>query len=222
MLDPKVLTRLTKSNEPVLYDHREHYARLYNPTEGKVRILDVPRLTYFMIDGAGNPSTSPSYAAALHALYRVSFSLRFAYQRRYIEKDYVVPPLEALWWQCAADGRSVREIYARKDAWSWTLMTPVPAVVSADLLNNTIESLRTRGDAPGVEKVRIEAYEEGLCAQMLHVGTYSDEAADLERLHAHIQKKGYAPRGRHHEIYLNEARQAREGRLRVILRQPVA
>ena len=222
MLDPKILNRIGRSNEPALYDHREQYAKLYTTIDGKVRILDVPKMTYLMVDGGGNPSTTPAYGAALNALFRVSFSLRFAYQRRHLEKDYVVPPLEALWWQAVDQPRSVREVYARKDAWTWTLMMPVPSVVSAELLFGTMESLRTKGDAPGVEHVRVETFEEGLCAQMLHVGTYSDEAADLECLHGHISRRGYELRGRHHEIYLNEASQAREGKLQVILRQPVA
>lgn len=222
MLDQKIFTRILKSNEPSLYDHREQYSRFYNVVEGKVRILDVPAMMYFMIDGCGNPATSPSYATALHALYRTSFSLRFAYQRRHFEKDYVVPPLEALWWNTAQEQRPIREVYAHKDAWTWTLMMPIPGVATTDLVMSTLESLKTRGDAPGVEKVRVERFEEGLCAQLLHVGTYSDEGDDLDRLHGQISKRGYELRGRHHEIYLNEASQAREGRLQVILRQPVA
>jgi len=222
MLDTKILTRLTKSNEPALYDHREQYAKLYTTLDGKIRIVEVPRLTYLMIDGCGNPSTTPAYASALNALFRASFSLRYAYQRRHLEKDYVVPPLEALWWRSSSEMTSVREIFTRKDSWSWTLMMPVPKVVSDDLLRGTLETLRVRGDAPGVENVRIEVFDEGLSAQLLHVGTYSDEMEDLERLHSLIARRGYELRGRHHEIYLNEAQQAREGKLQVILRQPVA
>ncbi len=116
----------------------------------------------------------------------------------------------------------IRDVYAHKDSWTWTLMMPIPGVASADLVQSTLESLKTRGDAPGVDQVRIECFEEGLCAQLLHIGTYSDEGDDLDRLHGQILKRGYEPRGWHHEIYLNEASQAHEGRLQVILRQPVA
>jgi hypothetical protein len=221
MLSENAMDRIMRAAEPKIYDFKADYSHLYSAGRGRVRFVEVPRLNYFMIDGIGDPASAPAYRDALNALYRCAYALKFSYQRYHLNKDYTLPPLEALWWHPDEELLPVRNLMAMKDEWTWTLMMPIPDILDQDQVRLTLEQVRSSKDAPNVEQVRIDALEEGLCAQLLHVGTYSDEAADIERLHGQIRKRGYDLRGRHHEIYLTDPHIARVGSLKMILRQPV-
>lgn len=221
MLNQNAMDRILKAAEPKVYDFKDDYSDLYNAGRGRVRFVDVPRLNYFMIDGIGNPASAPAYRDALNALYRCAYAVKFNYQRYHLNKDYTLPPLEALWWHPDEELLPVRNLMDVKDAWTWTLMMPIPDILDVEQVLRTLEQVCATKDVPSVEQVRVEALEEGLCAQLMHIGAYSDEAADIERLHAQIRKRGYDLRGRHHEIYLSNAHNARVGALKMILRQPV-
>jgi len=172
----------------------------YRARRGEIRTLDLPPLRYLMVDGAGDPNTAPAYAEALAALYPVGYRLKFA--SKALGHDYVVPPLEALWW---ADDMGSFTGQRDKSQWSWTVMLLVPPFVEDALVADHL-----------VGPVRVETLEEGRCVQTLHVGPYDDEGPVIEALHA-----GRTLTGRHHEIYLNDARRTAPERLRTILRQPV-
>ncbi len=173
----------------------------YQARVGVVDLVEVPPLRYLMVDGSGDPNSAPEYAAALAAIYPVAYRLKFA--AKAAGHDYVVPPLEALWWADDMDAFTSRR---DKDRWRWTVMLLVPDWVSDQAVAAEL-----------VEPVRIEALEEGRCVQTLHVGPYDAEGPTIEALHA-----GRTLIGRHHEIYLNDARRTPPERLRTILRQPVS
>lgn len=98
----------------------------YQAKRGEFRVLDVPPLRYLMIDGSGDPNTSQSYADALATLYPVAYALKFA-SKQQLQRDYVVPPLEALWW---ADDMASFTTARDKSRWSWTVMIMVPEWLS--------------------------------------------------------------------------------------------
>ncbi len=129
----------------------------------------------------------------------------------------MVPPLEGLWWMLLADFD--RE---RRDDWRWTLMLPQPEQVTKELLNDAVAAASQKKPLPLLEKLRLEVYNEGQAAQILHVGPYGAEAATIDRLHAFIKEKGYHLCGKHHEIYLSDPRRTAPEKLHTILRQPVS
>jgi hypothetical protein len=175
-------------------------------------------MQYLMVDGQGDPNTATDYADALAALYPVAYGLKFA-SKRGLGRDYVVPPLEALW--SAADMAAFTS--ARdKSRWSWTVMIMTPDWISEQLLDDTLAVVAAKSAPASLEKVRLEGLEEGLCVQTLHVGPYDEEAGVLADLHdRYIPESGLRMAGRHHEIYLSDPRRAEPAKLRTILRQPV-
>ena len=179
----------------------------YRAPAGEFRILDIPTRRYLAVDGAGDPNTSPEYAAALESLFPAAYKVKFA-SKRELGRDYVVPPLEGLWW---AEDMDAFTVGRDKSRWSWTLMLLVPEFVTADVLP----------ELPG--SVRLEMLSEGTVVQTLHLGSYDDEGPLLARMHDEfIPANGLSRTGRHHEIYLNDARRVAPEKLRTILRQPVA
>lgn len=189
----------------------------YRARRGEFRVLDVPPMTYLMVDGHGDPNTAQEYADALAALYPLAYTLKFASKRA--GHDYVVPPLEALWW--AEDMRAFTS--ARdKSRWSWTAMLLVPAHVTREQYDAARVEVARKGSTPAGVEVRLESLHEGRCVQTLHVGSYDDEAPVLAALHDEfIPAAGLRMTGRHHEIYLSDPRRVAPERLRTILRQPV-
>ncbi|MFC0007792.1 GyrI-like domain-containing protein [Micromonospora siamensis] len=190
----------------------------YRAQQGRFRVVDVPDMNYLMIDGHGDPNTSPAFGEAVQTLYPVAYKLKFA-SKRDLGRDYVVPPLEGLWWaEDMSSFTSVRD----KSRWDWTLMLMVPEWVSPALFTAAIEKVQAK-DAPArLPDVRLEALSEGRCVQTLHVGSFDDEADVLSHLHHEvIPGLGFRMVGVHHEIYLSDFRRVAPERQRTILRQPV-
>jgi hypothetical protein len=182
------------------------------------QLVHVPDLQYLMIDGHGDPNT-PVYDAAVSALYPLAYALKFA-SRTEFARDYVVMPLEGLWW--AAD-MSTFTAARDKGRWDWTLMIMMPDWITADMLDAAVDRLGARTPPERLGDVRLETLSEGRCVQALHVGAYDDEAELLRRMHEEfIPEHGLTLTGRHHEIYLSDPRRVEPSRLRTILRQPVA
>lgn len=179
-------------------------------------LIDVPRLGFVMVDGQGNPNTSTEYEAAVSAIYAVSYKLKFMSKSE--GRDYVVPPLQGLWWADNMDDFVAR----RKDRWRWTMMLMVPDWITSSACAEAVESFRAKdGQVP--DTLRFEAFEEGRSAQILHVGSYDDdEGPTIRRLHkTYLPAHGLVENGKHHEIYLSDPRRVAPEKLKTILRQPV-
>jgi hypothetical protein len=195
----------------------KEFGDLYRPPAQQPVLVQVPQLAFVMIDGAGDPNTSPEYVQAVEALYAVSYGAKFAAKRGSEPVDYRVLPLEGLWW--SEDMADFPE--GRRDAWSWTMLIAQPPVVTATLLGQAVAEAGRKKDLPALGRLRFERFTEGLCAQIMHVGPYSAEGPTIQKLHAFIAEQGYALRGKHHEIYLGDPRRTAPERLRTVIRQPV-
>jgi hypothetical protein len=190
----------------------------YTAPRGRFETVTIPPMRYLAIDGAGDPNIAQSYADALATLHPVAYALKFL-SKRELDRDYVVMPLEALWW---ADDMAAFTVARDKNRWSWTVMILVPEWLTDEHVGTAIERVRAKGGAPLLGALRVEALDEGICVQTLHVGAYDDEAPVLARLHDQfIPAHGLRMTGRHHEIYLSDPRRAAPEKLRTILRQPV-
>ena len=199
------------------YDIKKERKDLYAPKSGDFEIVEVPPLEFLMIDGRGDPNTSTAYNEAVEALYAASYAVR-AVTKSNLGKVHTVGPLEGLW---SADDP---EVFRTRDkgAWAWTMMITQPDWVTADLVEEAVAAAQKKR-LPGLDLIRSERYTEGRSVQILHVGPYDDEAPTLERLHREfLPANGFAPTGRHHEIYLSDARKTEPARLKTILRQPVS
>ena len=190
----------------------------YKAPRGSFRVLEVPPMQYLMIDGAGDPNTSPEFTQAVRSLYPVAYKLKFA-SKRELGRDYVVPPLEGLWWaQDMAAFTTARD----KSRWSWTLLLMVPDWLDASAVEAAVGQAGAKDRPARLDDVRFETLTEGLCVQTLHVGSSDDETAVLERLHHDfVPAEGLRLTGTHHEIYLSDVRRTAPEKQRTILRQPV-
>ncbi|MDO3704921.1 GyrI-like domain-containing protein [Micromonospora sp. C28SCA-DRY-2] len=189
----------------------------YRASRGRFDVVDVPDLRYLMIDGHGDPNT-PAFTDAAEALYPLAYKLKFA-SKRTLGRDYVVMPLEALWW---ADDMATFTALRDKSRWDWTLMIMVPDWIDEEMFAGAVEQVAA-GDRPRrLDDVRLGALSEGRCVQTLHVGSHDDEAPVLARMHHEfIPGNGLRMVGKHHEIYLSDFRRTAPEKLRTILRQPV-
>lgn len=180
-------------------------------------ILTVPPLRYLMIDGHGDPNTAEQYAQALTTIYPMAYALKF-FSRKCLERDYVVPPLEALWW---SDDLTAFTSARDTSRWDWTVMILVPEWLTDEHVGAAREAAARKG-APALDALRVETLDEGLSVQVLHVGPYDAEGPVLARLHDEfIPANDLRLTGKHHEIYLSDPRRAAPEKLRTILRQPV-
>lgn len=196
-------------------DLKKELRELYTAPREPVAV-DVPPLSYLMVDGSGYPGDNPEYQAAVEVLYGMAYTLKFKLKRGPMALDYAVMPLEGLWW---AEDMEVF-LMDRKGEWLWTSLLMQPKEVTQDLFGEAREELGRKKDPPALPKVRLEVYEEGPSAQVLHLGPYSEEGPVIEALHAFIEEGGHRPRGKHHEIYLGDPRRTAPERLRTIIRQP--
>jgi hypothetical protein len=197
-------------------DLKRELADLYKAPR-KPKMVDVPDLGYLMVDGTGDPVDNEWFQEATGALYAVSYTLKFKLKQGPVAKNYVVMPLEGLWW---AEDMEVFIMDARKD-WLWTLMILKPQEVTQELFEEACQEVLDKKGLEAVGKLRLETYHEGPSAQVMHIGPYADEAPTIAGLHEFIDDNGRTPRGKHHEIYLGDPRRTAPERLKTIIRQPV-
>ncbi|MFZ3454763.1 GyrI-like domain-containing protein [Arthrobacter sp. 7Tela_A1] len=198
------------------FDIKKTERRLYLAGR-EFALVDVPRQDFIAMDGHGNPNTSPDYAAAVEALYSVAYTLKFT-AKRTLGRDAVVGPLEGLWR--ADDPADFAG--GNKDSWDWTMLISQPEWITPDMLAAAVDEARTKKGLAAVDKVQWISLSEGLSVQVLHVGSYDDEAPLLARLHHEFMPgNGLDFNGDHHEVYLGDPRRTAPEKLRTILRQPV-
>ena len=198
-------------------DLKKQLASLYRPSSRDVGEVDVPAMNFLVVDGEGDPNTSESYAHAVEVLFSVAYGVKFAVKKGATAIDYGVMPLEGLWW---SDDMSS---FASGDraAWKWTMMIMQPEFVTAALVDTVIEKVAEKKSPAALPLIRFERFEEGLSAQIMHIGPFADEAPNIERVHAFIEQAGRERFGKHHEIYLSDIRRADPARWKTVIRQPM-
>lgn len=197
-------------------DLRKTLKTLYQPSAREVVVVDVPPFDYLMIDGQGDPNTTPAYAQAVEALFSVAYASKFAVKKGPLQTDYAVMPLEGLWW---ADDMAAFTSNDRAQ-WQWTMMIMQPALVPHAIVTQMMTEVRRKKPSLPVDRLRLESLAEGRCAQILHVGPFTQEGPTIARLHAHADAHG-GRRGKHHEIYLSDIRRADPAKWKTVLRQPI-
>lgn len=198
-------------------DFKKTFKELYAPPK-KFVLVEVPEMQFLMVDGHGDPNVAQEYQDALEAIYAVAYKIKFI-SKKQLGRDYVVPPLEGLWW---SEDMATFSTARDKSQWDWTMMIMTPDWIAADSFADALEQVRKSKNPTALDQVRLESYHEGLSVQIMHVGSYDEEGPTLMKLHEEfIPESGLVENGKHHEIYLGDPRRVASEKLKTILRQPV-
>jgi len=199
-------------------DYKKEWKHLFKPSSKEFETVEVPVMNFIMVDGHGDPNTAESYLQAVEALYAAAYKIKF-HSKKVLGSDYVVPPLEGLWWAEDMDSFSAAR---DKSAWDWTMMIMQPEWIDAEIFESVKSEVMKSKDLPALPLVRWERYHEGLSVQILHIGSYDDEGPTIRRLHTDfLPENNLIEAGKHHEIYLSDPRKTAPEKLKTILRQPV-
>jgi hypothetical protein len=209
-----------KSPSITEFEHPTDYRQEITAHPDRVRIIIIPERRYLMIDGQGPPGAQP-FADAIGSLYPVAYTLHFAFRRRGIEAP--VGALEFLAWEGEPGPIEPSRFVpgGERIAWQWRLMLPVPQAASDSDIAAAIEQVRAKKSPPLIDRVRCETWQEGLVAQIMHVGPYQAEAPTIAALRQAIEERGLRPRGCHHEIYISDPNRTAPERLKTVIRHPV-
>jgi len=198
------------------FDLRKELKALYGASVKEVRVVEVPSMNFLMLDGSGDPGASSEFGEAISALYAVSYGVK-SLVKKVQGLNYTVMPLEGLWW--VDDMEQFRP--EDRHLWKWTLMIMQPQQVDQHTFSQGLEQAPKKSPARALGRMRFEAFHEGVAAQILHIGPYSQEGPTIERMHSFIRGMGYELTGKHHEIYLGDPRRSAPEKLKTILRQPI-
>jgi hypothetical protein len=207
------------------FDYKKTQKELYLPTTMPA-IIDVPEMVFIMIDGYGDPNTGAEFKTAVEILFGLSYSIKMSKKggnRPDGYFDYVVPPLEGLWWR--KDG-GVFSVVPDKAGFAWTAMIRQPEFVTGEVFEAAMVALARKKPELDLSLARLEKFTEGLCAQILHIGPYDDEPATVAVLERFIASEGllsdFSDKRRHHEIYLGDPRKTAPEKLKTVIRYPIA
>ena len=205
------------------FDFKKEYKEFYLPNK-KPDIIMVPRMNYIAVRGQGDPNQEGGeYKQAIGLLYGIAFTVKMSKKGdRQIDGyfDYVVPPLEGFWWQ-----PGVMEIdYAHKEDFQWISVIRLPDFVTKVDFDWAVDEA-TRKKNTDFSKVEYMTYDEGLCVQCMHIGSYDDEPKTVALMHESMEQQGYAlditDQRFHHEIYLSDARKVAPEKLKTVIRHPI-
>jgi len=197
-------------------DFKKEMKHLYQPSAKEVVQVDVPTANYLMVDGEGDPNTSQTYSDPIEVLYAVSYTVKFMIKKGMLAIDYGVMPLEGLWW---ADDMSSFST-ADKSSWKWTMMIAQPPFVTREIIELAIAEVKKKKNPTAISKIRLESFSEGKCAQIMHIGPFTEEGPTVEKVHQFIDSRSQRV-GKHHEIYLSDIRKAAPSKWKTIIRQPM-
>ncbi len=203
-------------------DFKKTDKNLYLPKD-KPMIIDVPEMLFIMIDGKGDPNNNQSYNEAVEILYGLSYTIKMSIKKGINIPgfyDYVVPPLEGLWW--IEEGEFDLKF---RDNWLWTSMIRQPEFVTQDVFQWAVDSFHKKKPDLQVERAKLKTFSEGLCVQMMHIGLYADEPVTLEIMKEFMYSNNLVDetgnKRKHHEIYLSDPNKTEPNSLKTVLRHPV-
>lgn len=205
-----------------VFDYKRQYKNLYMPKDKPV-LVEVPAINFIMVDGSGDPNNNPNFQQTIELLYGLSFAIKMSKMKDNQPEgyfEYVIPPLEGLWW-INEGGFS----FIKRDNWKWTLMIRQPEFVNEEVFKWACEELTKKKPELPIKKARFEAFTEGLCVQIMHIGPYANESETIKKVDAFIMEEGLVNRlstsGKHHEIYLSDPRKSKSENIKTVLRHPV-
>lgn len=181
----------------------------------KVKFVEVPPVNYVAITGKGNPNTSQEYKDAIETLFGMVYTIKFMCKAE--GDDFVVMPLEGCWWTDPIEDFSINN----KDKWLWEAMIALPDFVDKETFELARAQLKKKKNPVSIDKAQLKRHEDGLSAQILYTGPYSNEGKYIEEMHKSIEEEGYKLRGKHREIYLSNPQRVASEKLRTIIRQPI-
>ncbi len=206
------------------FDYKKEYKEFYLP-QREPSIVEIPKMNYLAIRGKGNPNEeNGEYKATIELLYTIAFTIKMSYKgdhkiQGYFE--YVVPPLEGLWWQ---EGKTDGIDYTQKDQFHFISMMRLPDFVTKEEFDWAIQEA-TQKKKKDFSKVEFLTYDEGVCVQCMHIGPYDTEPETIEKMEEIMQENGYEldfNQGRyHHEIYLSDPRRCEASKLKTVIRHPI-
>ena len=205
------------------FDYKKEYKEFYIP-KNKPSIVEIPKMNYIAVRGKGNPNDEEGeYKKTIGLLYGIAFTIKMSYKGTHkIDGyfEYVVPPLEGFWWQ---DGR-VGIDYNQKEELNFISIIRLPDFVTKKDFDWAIEEA-TKKKKQDFSKVEFLTYDEGICVQCMHVGSYDNEPATVELMHNYMEENGYildiTDKKFHHEIYLSDPRKCNENKLKTVIRHPI-
>lgn len=205
------------------FDYKKEYKEFYMPPK-KPTVVDVPKMNYIAVRGQGNPNEEDGeYKKAIELLYGIAFTIKMSYKGTHkIEGyfQYVVPPLEGFWWQDNVIGID----YSQKEKFQWIAVIRLPDFVTKEEFGWAVEEA-TKKKKEDFSKVEYFTYEEGMCVQCMHIGSYDEEPLTVEKMHAYMEEQGYeldiTEERLHHEIYLSDPRRTSEEKLKTVVRHPI-
>ena len=205
------------------FDYKKEYKEFYMP-KNKPNIIEIPKMSYIAVRGKGNPNEENSeYKQSIGLLYSIAFTIKMSYKTSHkIEGyfEYVVPPLEGFWWQNGVEGLD----YNKKEDMEFISMIRLPDFVTKEEFNWAIFEA-TNKKKEDFSKVEYLTYDEGLCVQCMHIGSYDNEPATIEMMKSYANENGYEidinNNRFHHEIYLSDPRRCDESRLKTVIRHPI-
>ncbi|MBQ8527586.1 MAG: GyrI-like domain-containing protein [Lachnospiraceae bacterium] len=205
------------------FDFKKEYKEFYMP-KNKPAIVEVPKANYIAVRGTGDPNEEGgAYKQAIGVLYAVAYTLKMSYKTDYKIKgfyEYVVPPLEGFWWQEGVTGVD----YSNKSTFHWISVIRLPEFVTKEDFDWAVETAtkKKKMDCSSAEFLTIE---EGLCVQIMHLGSYDTEPETVALMDAYLQENGYEndinDQRRHHEIYLSDPRKAEPEKWKTVIRHPI-
>ena len=205
-------------------DYKKKFKELYQPKQTP-SMIDVPEMKFIMIDGSGDPNDKDGeYQAAVETLYALSYAIKMMRKSGNAPQDYfeyVVPPLEGLWWLA----NQAEFDYSSKSKFYWTSMIRQPEFVNDEAFNSACEITAKKKPQLDLSKARLSAFREGLCVQCMHIGSFDSEPETLGRIKAFMAENGLqsdlSDTRRHHEIYLSDPRKIDIEKMKTVLRHPV-
>jgi hypothetical protein len=201
-------------------DYKKVFKQLYNPAENPA-IITVPNMRFIMVDGNGDPNDEGgAYQKVVELLFGLSYTIKMGKNRPPDYFEYVVPPLEGLWWY--SDGAYYD--VSKKADFCWTMMIRQPEFVTTELFESAKLAMKKKKPELNVEIARLNDFEEGLCVQSMHIGPYDDEPKTVEKMDAFARENGliidFSDTRRHHEIYLSDPRKVEPSMIKTVLRHP--
>ena len=204
------------------FDFKKEYKEFYMP-QNKPAIIEIPKMNFVAVKGKGDPNTEDGeYKKALNILYKISYTLKMSYKTDYKINgffEYVVPPLEGFWWQ---DDFEHNINYSDKEGFFWISLIRLPDFITKE---DFLWAINKASDKIDPSFAEFMTYDEGLCVQCMHIGSYDNEVETISAMTEFAKENGFkidiTDRRFHHEIYLSDPSKVEASKLKTVIRLPV-